>query len=503
MVTHRGQALLRNVATQGAGSNDGSALTPSLSFGSAIGYAYDSVGRRTAITNLSLGALFNYAYDGASRLQSASFGGYSVDYGYMANCSLATNLVFKQSGVTRMTKGKQYDNLNRLKPSGSVSQRVSESDRSADVHVRSMPVTTRNIQGTMEGAGGNRWGTGLQFEQYSVNALDRYTQRTVPGVLDIIGTATNGATVTVNNRSSERQGDFFHVKLDLANQEAAVWASITNVAVLNQGTNDLIATNLGNLFLPKTPELFAYDADGNLTNDGRWSYTWDAENRLIQMTAHASLPAGARKELKFAYDDQGRRIYRRISAWTGSSYTPTQTNYYYWSGWTCIGEYFPGGGRSYLWGSDLSGTMEGAGGVGGLLMAWDGSSAHFYAYDGNGNVSATVSGGDGTITATYEYDPFGKVLRETGSYAKTNPYRFSTKYTDADTDLVYYGYRYYNPSVGRWPNRDPIGEAGGVNLYEVRWKQPNQTHRFSWAGLSRTGGVSAVYVIKDGQWILR
>ena len=75
---------------------------------------------------------------------------------------------------------------------------------------------------------------------------------------------------------------------------------------------------------------------------------WDAENRLIQMTAHASLPAGARKELKFAYDDQGRRIYRRISAWTGSSYTPTQTNYYYWSGWTCIGEYFPGGGRSYL-----------------------------------------------------------------------------------------------------------------------------------------------------------
>ena len=57
------------------------------------------------------------------------------------------------------------------------------------------------------------------------------------------------------------------------------------------------------------------------------------------------------------------------------------------------------------------------------------------------------------------------MLRETGSYAHTNPYRFSTKYTDADTDLVYYGYRYYNPSVARWPNRDPIGERGGMNLY--------------------------------------
>ena len=105
--------------------------------------------------------------------------------------------------------------------------------------------------------------------------------------------------------------------------------------------------------------------------------------------------------------------------------------------------------------------MEGAGGVGGLLLVVDTGSAHFYAYDGNGNVSATVSGGDGTITATYEYDPLGKVLRETGSYARTNPYRFSTKYTDADTDLVYYGYRYYNPSVGRWLSRDPTWESEG------------------------------------------
>ena len=50
------------------------------------------------------------------------------------------------------------------------------------------------------------------------------------------------------------------------------------------------------------------------------------------------------------------------------------------------------------------------------------------------------------------------MLRETGSYSKTNPYRFSTKYTDADTDFVYYGYRYYNPGIGRWVNRDPIGD---------------------------------------------
>jgi RHS repeat-associated protein len=49
--------------------------------------------------------------------------------------------------------------------------------------------------------------------------------------------------------------------------------------------------------------------------------------------------------------------------------------------------------------------------------------------------------------------------------AKSNPFLFSTKYYDWETGLYYYGYRYYDPSMGRWPNRDPLGEAGGWNLY--------------------------------------
>jgi RHS repeat-associated protein len=49
--------------------------------------------------------------------------------------------------------------------------------------------------------------------------------------------------------------------------------------------------------------------------------------------------------------------------------------------------------------------------------------------------------------------------------AKLNPFRFSTKYQDDETDFLYYGYRYYNPSTGRWLSRDLIGENGGLNLY--------------------------------------
>jgi RHS repeat-associated protein len=97
-------------------------------------------------------------------------------------------------------------------------------------------------------------------------------------------------------------------------------------------------------------------------------------------------------------------------------------------------------------------------------------------HDAMGNVHGMVStsmvtgsGGTtyavGSLVASYEYDAFGKTLREEGPYAAANPFRYSTKYTDNETGLVYYGMRYYAPSLGRFINRDPIAEQGGLNLY--------------------------------------
>jgi RHS repeat-associated protein len=56
--------------------------------------------------------------------------------------------------------------------------------------------------------------------------------------------------------------------------------------------------------------------------------------------------------------------------------------------------------------------------------------------------------------------------------SKKNPLRFSTKFTDNESGLLYYGHRYYNPSTGRWPNRDPLGERGGKNLYNFVSNNP-------------------------------
>jgi RHS repeat-associated protein len=88
----------------------------------------------------------------------------------------------------------------------------------------------------------------------------------------------------------------------------------------------------------------------------------------------------------------------------------------------------------------------------------------FVSYDGNGNVSTLANAANGTTLANYEYGPFGEVLRASGPMAKLNPAREGTKFYDDETDMVYYGYRYYNPSTGRWLSRDPIDEIGSALL---------------------------------------
>ena len=76
------------------------------------------------------------------------------------------------------------------------------------------------------------------------------------------------------------------------------------------------------------------------------------------------------------------------------------------------------------------------------------------------------------IASSHCYGPFGELIRATGEKKDAFNFRFSTKYEDAETGLLYYGYRYYNAETGRWLNRDPIGEAGGLNLYGMLGNDP-------------------------------
>jgi RHS repeat-associated protein len=121
-----------------------------------------------------------------------------------------------------------------------------------------------------------------------------------------------------------------------------------------------------------------------------------------------------------------------------------------------------------VWGLELSGSLQGAGGIGGLLSANINGTNLFYSYDANGNITEYItSTGEKSfaLAAHYEYDPYGNTIAKTGTSADSNHFRFSTKHFDKDLSLYYYGYRYYNSELGRWINRDPIGEQGGFNVY--------------------------------------
>jgi RHS repeat-associated protein len=99
-----------------------------------------------------------------------------------------------------------------------------------------------------------------------------------------------------------------------------------------------------------------------------------------------------------------------------------------------------------------------------------------------GSAPAPGGAGTGATPTQHEYGPFDEVIRATGPLAKANTFRFSTKYQDDETDMVYYGYRYYNASTGRWLSRDLIAERGGKNLYSfVNNSSLNQVDRFGLA----------------------
>ena len=119
-----------------------------------------------------------------------------------------------------------------------------------------------------------------------------------------------------------------------------------------------------------------------------------------------------------------------------------------------------------IWGLDLDGTMQGAGGVGGLLAVERNGSVAFPAYDANGNITEYVSGG-GDILSHSEYSSFGRELVHSGSDDFTH--RFSTKPYCRKTGVLEFQLRRYRPRCGRWMNRDAIEEDGGLNLYGFVW----------------------------------
>ena len=295
---------------------------------------------------------------------------------------------------------------------------------------------------------------------------------------------------------------------------------------------------------------------GNLTGDGIWTYSYDAANRLHRM--HKT-----DMSLEFNYDHAGRRVdgarqrgdghaewrasglagargagrhrrrgggaSRQKKVWSNATFSgdPTTWLRYAYQGMELVAELSvnPSTGaitlsKSFHWGLDKSDTRGGAGGAMGLLMWRDyaASKSYYPSFDLSGNLTSLLDGSTGQYVAWYEYDAFGKRESVGGTMAEANPIGFSTQYTDRETGLVYYGFRFYDPSKGRLGscghvassrssvlNRDPIGEAGGRNLYRFVGNDPiGRVDKWGlawrWSTCATTETVKFEYE-DEGHWV--
>jgi RHS repeat-associated protein len=227
------------------------------------------------------------------------------------------------------------------------------------------------------------------------------------------------------------------------------------------------ATNTATVSL-STSLTYQYDSNGNLTNDGLRSFAYDDENQLIQVWVPGQWFS------QFTYDGKMRRRIRQEYAWQGSAWVQTNAIYYAYDGNLVLQERTAANLPSITFtrGKNLSGSLDGAGGIGGLLSMTlnataGGLSANslFYHCDGNGNVTMLLNPSQ-AIVGKYLYDAFGNTLSLSGSMANANLYRFSSKEWHPNSGLAYYLYRYYDPNLQRWANRDPLGDSVALlNLY--------------------------------------
>ena len=307
----------------------------------------------------------------------------------------------------------------------------------------------------------------------------------------ITGTAQS-VDVNLGNATINQDDTFQRSGITLGSGELTLRAEATNAA--GDTTAHRVDVDLPSLVG------FAYDDNGNLITAANRSFEYDAENQLIRVTQLDEW------KVEFDYDGFGRRRVRRDYTWTGSIWLLDQERRYIYDGMQVVQERDETNLPlvTYVRGLDLSGSLNGAGGIGGLLAYVDHSTGTdrfaYYHTDAGGNVTAMVNQHE-QVVARYMYSPYGELLGLSGPLAEANPYRFSSKEFHPRSGLYYYGFRFYDPSLGRWLNQDPLGEAGGLNLYGFVGNNPNYfvdtDGRAAWGWVARGGWAIGVWAGKS------
>jgi RHS repeat-associated protein len=424
--------------------------------GAYLNWEYDNMARFTGVylkkQNGQVQNRHSYLYNqGSQRTNQTRYFGDYVDYTYDSIGQLKTAVAKEYNGAVRLQENLRYgyDSSNNL-----------------------MARTNHALA-----------------QSFANNALNQVTSVTRSGTnFTVAGRTTmtaSSGSVTVNGLAATRYEDS-----TFAREGFTLLNGTNTFTVVAEDTYVRKDTNVITANLPEWVN-FTYDLNGNLLSDGWRTFTYDDENQLKAVAV-----AGAWKS-EFVYDGLGRRRQRTEYVWLSGAWAVATWVRYVYDGNLVLQERWAGDEPpvTYTRGLDLSLTLQGAGGIGGLLSRSQNVSGvlqqNFYHADGNGNVTALMNYNQ-QMVARYIYDPYGRMIGMNGHLAEANLYRFSSKEYHENTELYYYGYRFYEPNLQRWLNQDPIGERGGLNLYGFVGNDPiNNVDPLGLDWLDNTGDFGA------------
>ncbi len=440
---------------------------PSTAPAVTINYAYDALNRLTAKTYPSHPLLnATYAYDLSSRLVDANVTGASNHFVYDPLNRLQTNTQTIASLIYNL--GYEYDKAgNRTKviypSSKSIVYKYDVND---------------NIDLVNNGL--------LPLVDYTYDTLDRRTVKSFPSTVpapaqvmknlyqydmanQLIDLKNNAVASTliaqyayptydnVGNRTQMQTSGVpgtqtinyaYNNIYELTGVSGSQTHSYSYDKVANRLTADGITytPNTVNQYTQVGPTTYTYDLNGNLTYDGRNTYSYDEENRLASLT-------GTNVSAQYTYDAFNRRIAKTING---------TTTYFISDGDREVEERTVSGALSadYTYGDSIDE----------VLTMTRGGTTYFYHYDGLGSVTELTNVSGTTVIENYTYDPYGTPSVITSSIG--NPFRYTGRRFDEESGNYYYRRRYYDPHIGRFLSRDPIGYADSLNAYSYTRNNP-------------------------------
>ena len=458
-----------NVTTTYSYNDPESLLTdityPSGTIG-AVHFAYDAYGRRSAMTDGTGGQTYAYDDDNALTQKNVTWTGYTaktIAYGFYANGS-------RQSmNADGRAFAYSYDGVGRM---SSLTNDNSETTRwgylaNGWLQTKTLgngvvTTYTRDQQGRLLDLA-NKTGAGAVLTDFAVPATGGYD-----GVGNRLSVTTSipGAPAsysgTTNYQYDYGQSASPQMNRSQLTQETSTRnTNYTNVFGYDGGTSGGPGnptsfegvTSSFNADNQQTGTGYGYDGNGSPTTYKSAGLTFDPENRMTALSANSSANA-------YAYDGDGHQVSKQLSL----SNHVMNRSYRLYDGDALLRElYYHDTGslqeadNSYTFGAD------------GLISARDvlHNSTLFYTFDERGNVVQPTNS-TGVVVAHELYYGYGQFWLglHTGSYY--DPFGFggqSGYYTDNRVGLILCTHRFYDPSNGRWLTRDPMGYAGGVNLY--------------------------------------